>query len=328
MKNCIKENTCLCGDNRYKVIRKGVKYLLKKGKPPAKIIKCVHCDLARTFPSPAPSEFYNESDKGYLYMLENEDLWRRFAGNILSEISGYKPSGELLDVGCGIGILADEANKKGYQASGLEINPDAASVGRERYKVSLFNLSISQMSASDKRWDVVILNHVLEHLLQPVQFLSDCRRLLKEDGILYIGVPSYKSWTAIVEGKDWPHFFVDQHIWQWTHKTICEVVNMAGLSIVNIHSKRNNHYHFGGARGKIKRPLYRFFEIIGKGDQIILIAKNFNKGITSPEPDLSDKTRLLRCVSNDTQSRGVIARGEAPKQSNVDNIMNLVSVLL
>ena len=277
MNKKIKETACLCGNEYYRIIRDDIRYLLTKDKPPAKIIKCTACGMARTFPSPAPSEFYNESDKGYLYMLENEDLWRRFAGNILSEISGYKPSGELLDVGCGIGILVDEANKKGYQASGLEINPAAVSLGKERYKISLFNLSVSQMCATARRWDVVILNHVLEHIQEPVQFLSDCRKLLREDGILYIGVPCYTGWTAIAEGKEWYGYSVDQHIWQWTHKTIREVVNMAGLSIVNVHSKRNNHYHFGGVRGKIKRPLYRFFEIIGKSDQIILIAKSINK---------------------------------------------------
>jgi len=70
MKDCIKENSCLCGDNRYKVIRTGIRYLLKKEKPPAKIIKCVSCRLARTLPVPDVKDYYNESDKGYLYILD------------------------------------------------------------------------------------------------------------------------------------------------------------------------------------------------------------------------------------------------------------------
>ena len=269
----ILENTCLCGNNRYKVIRRGIKYLLKKEKPPAKIIKCVHCDLARTFPMPDPADYYDESDKGYLYMLENESLWRRFATGILKEIESYKRAGELLDIGGGIGILVDEANKKGYQASGLEINPAAVSLGKERYKVSLFNLSISQMCATGKRWDVVILNHVLEHIQKPVQFLSDCRKLLRKDGILYIGAPCYTGWTAIAEGKKWNNYYVDQHIWQWTPITIKQIIEKAGLSIINIHCRKNTYYHFGGIRGKIKKRLYHLFELLGKSDQIILIAK-------------------------------------------------------
>ena len=110
---------------------------------------------------PDPADYYDESDKGYLYMLENESLWRRFATGILKEIESYKRAGELLDIGGAIGILVDEANKRGYQASGLEINPAAVSLGKERYKISLFNLSVSQMCATARRWDVVILNHVL-----------------------------------------------------------------------------------------------------------------------------------------------------------------------
>ena len=204
-------------------------------------------------------------------------LWQKFAIDILSDIGRYKNSGELLDIGCGIGTLVNEAIKKGYAASGLEINPGGAKAGREKYKITIFTIPIEQLLSSKKRWDIIVLNHVLEHIAQPVQFLSDCHKLLRNDGILYIGVPSYTGWTAIAEGKAWYGYSVDQHIWQWTHKTIREVVNMAGLSIVNVHSKRNNHYHFGGVRGKIKRPLYRFFEIIGKSDQIILIAKSINK---------------------------------------------------
>lgn len=277
MKKCIKENPCLCGDNRYKVIRKGIRYLIEKENPPAKILKCINCGLTRTFPIPIPTEHYDESDKGYMYMLENEALWRKFANDILKDIMFYKSGGELLDVGCGAGILADEANQKGYQASGLEINPSAAKEGGGEYHISIFNTPLEQLHELKRKWDVIVINHVLEHLLQPVQFLSDCIRLLKEDGILYIGVPSYKGWTAAFEGKDWPHFFVDQHIWHWTKKTISCIVEKAGLSIIHIHSKRNNHYHFGGVRGKIKQPLYRFFEMIGKGDQIILIAKSIYK---------------------------------------------------
>lgn len=271
------EIPCLCGNNRYKIIKNSISYLLKRENSSAKIIQCTKCTLARTYPIPIPAEHYNESDKGYMYMLENEALWRKFADDILAEIKPYKPVGELLDIGGGIGILVDEANKKGYQASGLEINPAAVSLGKERYKVSLFNLSVSQMCDTGRRWDVVILNHVLEHIQEPVQFLSDCRKLLREDGILYIGTPCYTGWTAIAEGKNWNNYYVDQHIWQWTPNTIGNIIKEAGLSVINIHCRKNTYYRFGGIRGKIKKRLYHLFELLGKSDQIILTAKSIDK---------------------------------------------------
>jgi 2-polyprenyl-3-methyl-5-hydroxy-6-metoxy-1,4-benzoquinol methylase len=52
--------------------------------------------------------------------------------------------------------------------------------------------SIEQIKSNEK-FDLIILSHVLEHLLNPSVFLKKIKSILSDNGILYIEVPSLEG---------------------------------------------------------------------------------------------------------------------------------------
>lgn len=100
----------------------------------------------------------------------------------------------FLDVGCGAGYAMQKAAVDlNCQCSGLDPEPGAHGVGR--YLKDLVSEHIAQGFAEDlpfkdKQYDVVFSSHVLEHVNDEQQSLREMKRVLKDDGVLIIGMPT------------------------------------------------------------------------------------------------------------------------------------------
>lgn len=101
------------------------------------------------------------------------------------------PHGPLraLDIGSGIGAFLLAARERGWQPAGLEPSPYAV-----RYCMDTLGLDVKQGTLDDHvAWpypfDVVHLNHVLEHFQRPLENLQRVRQLLRPGGVLAVEVP-------------------------------------------------------------------------------------------------------------------------------------------
>jgi SAM-dependent methyltransferase len=97
---------------------------------------------------------------------------------------GGDPDGAtVLDIGCGVGYILDAFAHRGYRTFGIEPATDVA-------------FDVHQRLAAvprDTRYDVVILNHVIEHLTEPFDLLNQAADAVAEGGVLVIGVPGLDS---------------------------------------------------------------------------------------------------------------------------------------
>src|SRR4051794_27789023 len=96
------------------------------------LLACVECGTVQQPLLPAGDELHelyrDMSDDAYL----GEEAGRRAtAAHLLDLIAEQVPAGRLLDVGCGHGLLLDEARSRGYEAVGLELSRAAARHARE-----------------------------------------------------------------------------------------------------------------------------------------------------------------------------------------------------
>jgi len=128
---------------------------------------------------------------------------------------------DVLDFGCGGGFVLDAISCR--QKIGVEINPTARDAANEK-GVKCFE---SLESISDSSVDVVISNHCLEHLGQPIETLLGLRRVLKEGGRLIIVVPidDWRNQMEVVEDD------VDFHLYTWTPKLLGNMVTLAGYRL-------------------------------------------------------------------------------------------------
>lgn len=109
--------------------------------------------------------------------------------------------GRLLDVGTGPGVMSETAWLNGWDALGIDISEQqvalAATLLSERGSppslVALESLTSLQAKHPERRFDVVTMMDVLEHVEDPVAFLKDAALLLSSGGRLIITVPAHPN---------------------------------------------------------------------------------------------------------------------------------------
>ena len=200
------------------------------------LLVCRECGTVQQPILPKGSELhdlYREMrDDEYL----GEEAGRRATANrLLDLIAAHVPSGRLLDVGCGHGLLLDEARRRGYDTVGLELSREGARHARETLgldvrEVPLEGFSEGRNGDSPGEFEAIVLADVLEHLDDPVAAIDRCAYLLKPGGALCIVTPDPSSLTARLAGSRW-WGYLPAHTVLLPRKTLRELVSAAGLVI-------------------------------------------------------------------------------------------------
>ena len=173
-------------------------------------------------------ELYRDmSDSDYLVEEEGR---RATAGRLLDQVGGYVAYGSLLDVGCGHGVLLDEARKRGYETTGLELSADAARHARETLGLDVQEVPLESFDPGERRFDVIMLADLIEHLEDPVRALDRCYELLADGGVLCVVTPDPSSRTAQIAGSKW-WGYIPAHMCLLPRKTLRELLAARGLVI-------------------------------------------------------------------------------------------------
>jgi 2-polyprenyl-3-methyl-5-hydroxy-6-metoxy-1,4-benzoquinol methylase len=145
------------------------------------------------------------------------------------DLPALSGTGHLLDIGCGSGGFLGLARDMGWQVLGVEPDPDAVEAcTRLGLDVRVGDVgALSQMSAA---FDVVTLNHVLEHVHEPVELLEHCRRLLKPGGTLWIETPNIESLGHRFYGADWRGLEAPRHLVVFSFDGLRAALRRAGFS--------------------------------------------------------------------------------------------------
>ena len=134
----------------------------------------------------------------------------------------------LLDVGSGTGILLKEALNMGLNSEGVE--PSKSLCELAKYKgLSVHHGTIPHPEIR-RRFDIITLVDVIEHVSNPVELLGEINRLLKPGGILLLVTPDIHSLVARVMRNQWWHYRV-AHIGYFQKATLKLALNRAGFEI-------------------------------------------------------------------------------------------------
>jgi CMP-N-acetylneuraminic acid synthetase/2-polyprenyl-3-methyl-5-hydroxy-6-metoxy-1,4-benzoquinol methylase len=134
----------------------------------------------------------------------------------------------MLDVGCSTGFVVEAARDRGWDATGLDLNPSAIEYGRSR-GLDLRNAALEDAQFEPASFDAVCLFDVLEHLLDPVLTLRACTRLLRPGGIVFLYVPNYDSASRLLMGADAHFIWPTHHLNYYTPTTIRDLLQREQL---------------------------------------------------------------------------------------------------
>lgn len=139
----------------------------------------------------------------------------------------------LLEIGVGSGNFLKAAKDRGYVVMGCDLSEPICRFVEKEVGVSMHCGPLAPL-IGETRFDIVVMNHVLEHVQLPVQFLQDVYRLLAPDGIVHIAVPNIACWEAYLSG--WTSY-EPYHLTYFDRQTLIKVVDTAGLACHSLYTK-------------------------------------------------------------------------------------------
>ena len=106
------------------------------------------------------------------------------------------PNSNVLDVGCGNGLISMSLGKAGHNVFGIDISEKAIEKANEKNNLPNVKFEVAgaeQLSAAETKYDAVICSEVLEHLNEPSSLLKYIYKSMKDEGILIVTVPNGKG---------------------------------------------------------------------------------------------------------------------------------------
>jgi len=228
---------CICGSNRGVTIcrkdRYGLRFLYKF---------CTSCGHVRTCDPLAQESavrFYSSSDYRSMYFPNESplDVLKRKAPphRARTPLLKYVESlgvehGVIVEWGCGGGWNLVPFRDAGWETLGFDYDATYISLGREVLGLELTTIGdAGSTPVITKPPDVILLNHVLEHALDPVSLLRLLRDLSDGHTMIVVGVPLLET----IRTWHWKNFYHIAHIHYFSARSLKFVAQQAGLELVN-----------------------------------------------------------------------------------------------
>lgn len=238
------------------------------------IHRCLDCNL--DYPEPRPKNinkyypkdyrdynFITKSVFEYIYYLQAKKIDRLF---------GKKKEKNLLEIGCGSGILLRKFKSLGWKIQGTERTEYLGSLNNNNLNISDKNLS----NYDDDSFDLIILNNSFEHLTNPSSLILLFKKKIKINGYLVINIPSSNSYQYIFGKGNWFHLDAPRHLQIFDDKyfyNFCSKINFSILRNKSIgffwelfgwfqtlnNKYFNNQNNFFRSLSNLKKYKYYFF---------------------------------------------------------------------
>jgi len=133
--------------------------------------------------------------------------------------SKFKKGAKVLDYGCGAGNLTRELSKiKNISITIADIDSDCLEVTKQSVgerTVDTILLSTEPWLNIHNKFDVIVLSHVLEHLLDPINTLQQLSKHLVPGGILIVAVPNPARPDVLVKHILRKNYVNEGHVYSW-----------------------------------------------------------------------------------------------------------------
>lgn len=210
------------------------------------VYKCATCSLVSASVTQADIEGAYEADyyeTAYPGYVSDKAFHDRNNNAILKDIEKHFPKGNILEVGSAFGFFLEQAKKRGWDVTGYECSEYASKAAQQIYKVNVKSEDFLQ-SDLGRDYTMFTMLDTIEHLLDPLSMLKKGAQVLKPGGGAYVCTGSFDSLHARLTGKRWRMMVPPLHIYFFTPKTLGDMMEKAGFSIVSCryHGK---YYNFG-----------------------------------------------------------------------------------
>ena len=204
--------------------------------------ECPDCHVIYCDPTPTKEQiidFY--STGGYEF-----NRWKQEykAETYIKKLNTKQKRGKFLDIGCATGYMINKISQDSdWEVYGVELSKNPALFARNVLKLQ--NITHGDLFSANYHndiFDCINISDVLEHVPNPIEFLSECRRILKPDGIIMLDVPNgYNDSRGLITYHQKFHqsgCHASGHIFFFQKETFHHIFNNIGFDIVRAETDR------------------------------------------------------------------------------------------
>lgn len=236
---------------------------------------CVECSLVITNPRPdekSIGQYYKSTDyishsnratdlAGVIYKIVRTFAIKhkfRLAHSFIPKLNTVSH----LDYGCGTGHFIRYTSQKGWNSIGFEPDINAINQADITIKHLIFN---NLKSLVGKKFEIITLFHVLEHVHQLSPVLNQLTSQLLPGGCLILALPNYESFDARHYQSYWAGFDVPRHLYHFNRNSIDYLANRNGLKIEHVAPMKFDSYYVSVLSEKYKHSSLSFLKGMFKG---------------------------------------------------------------
>lgn len=165
----------------------------------------------------------------------------------------------ILDVGCGSGNFLRKISSKFFDKTGFDIKNFV-----DKYDFDFCSGNFLKTKFR-KKFDVICLWHVLEHLAKPYEYLNKIKKLLQKDGIIIISTPNTESLGFKFGQENWFHLDTPRHLFLYNKASLTYLLTQTGLAVTEIKSEQYDYYtdlFWSVRKSKLKYLIYFLYPLI------------------------------------------------------------------
>jgi 2-polyprenyl-3-methyl-5-hydroxy-6-metoxy-1,4-benzoquinol methylase len=165
--------------------------------------------------------------------------WRKKLKHRFRHLPRPNPGARLLDVGSGNGGFLELAQSAGWDVTGVDPDPLAVESAVHR-GLNVRHGGIEACADMNESFDVVTMNHVIEHVHDPFNTLQVAYKLLKSGGFIWLSTPNIESFGYEFYGRNWRGLEPPRHLILFNLDAISTLLQKVGFSSIENKSTNQN----------------------------------------------------------------------------------------
>ena len=140
------------------------------------------------------------------------------------------PDSKILEFGCGAGQFIKALSRAGYKnLTGIDQNPELKKVFQDS-PIQFITGTVGESLTLQPPYDTIIMHSVIEHIVEPLEFLTYCKKILSPNGSVIIRTPNANSICHSLYGRYWAGLQAPRHIWLFNENNLKNAALQAGFA--------------------------------------------------------------------------------------------------
>lgn len=230
---------CECGSSSFETLAEKDRYGLN-----VNTVICKSCGLMMINPRMNQESYnlfydneyrklYNGDDKPTnKFFIDQFERGRKIVDFIKHSMkSDYFKINNVLEIGCGAGGILQKFANEGFNVTGIDLGSEYVDFGMKKGLNLLCCSSKELLINEKKKYDLIILSHVLEHFLDLKYELSIMKQLLTPNGVIYIEVPGVKNLQNSYE-CDFLKYLQNAHTYNFSLNTLIQIMKLNDFQFI------------------------------------------------------------------------------------------------